>query len=360
MINDRRKAEKIRNMCSELQDFLSNKTKELLNFIFDGVYIVDLSRCIQFWNTGAEKITGYSAEEVVGHCCKDDILNHIDENGKLLCTDRCPLTSVFKTGEPIEQKIYPLHKSGYRFPTSTHIGAIKSNSGKIIGAIEVFRDISSEEKLLIMERKFAKLIKQYVSNATYDLVWKSAEEESDLLKATTKDLTVLFIDIVGFTSLSEKHTPDEIIEVLNSFFSITSHIIRIHTGDIDKFIGDCVMATFIDARDAVDTAKEILHDALPGLNASLRARGLPEINVRVGINSGNLVQGDIGSEDRKDMTVIGDVVNTASRVEGAAAPGTFLISESTLSRLDPGQAFAFFKEIRLKGKMVPVKLYRPV
>ena len=198
-------------MGDELQIFLSKETKDLLNFIFDGVYIVDTERRIEFWNMGAEKITGYLAEEVVGKFCKDDILNHIDENGTLICTEDCPLTKVIESGQPVEEKIYPLHKSGNRFPTSTHIGPIRNKGGKIIGAIEVFRDISYEEKLNIMERKFSKLIKQYVSDATYESVRKAAEEEINFLTATMKDLTVLFMDIVGFTTMSEKYTPEEIV-----------------------------------------------------------------------------------------------------------------------------------------------------
>jgi adenylate cyclase len=166
------------------------------------------------------------------------------------------------------------------------------------------------------------------------------------------------MDIVGFTTMSEKYTPEEIVEVLNSYFSFSSQIIRKRAGDIDKFIGDCVMATFIDAQDAVGTAKEIINNGLPRLNTALDSKGLPEINVRVGINSGKLVQGNIGSDDRKDMTVIGDVVNTASRVQEAAGPGNFLISESTLSRLDMSHEFDFFKEILLKGKTVPIKLFK--
>ena len=346
-------------MCDELQKILSKETKDLLNSIFDGVYIVDTERRITFWNMGAEKITGYTGEEVIGKFCKDDILNHIDENGTLVCTEDCPLSKVIESGEPVEEKIYPLHKSGNRFPTNTHIGPIRNEASKIIGAIEVFRDITADEKLHTMERKFSKLIKQYVSDATYDSVLKTVKDEGNLLTATMKDLTVLFMDIVGFTALSEKHSPEEIVESLNLYFSVSSHVIRQHTGDIDKFIGDCLMAIFIDAKDAVDAAKEIVQNSIPSLNNALNSKGLPKITVRIGINSGKLIQGDIGSDERKDMTVIGDVVNTASRVEGAAEPGNFLISESTLSRLDTSYEFEFYKEILLKGKTIPIKLYRP-
>ncbi len=343
-------------MNPELQEYLTQETRDMLNFIFDGVYIVDKKRTIHFWSKGAERITGYAPEEVIGKSCRDDILNHLDENGKLLCIRDCPLVRAIESDQNIEEKVYPMHKDGHRFPVSTHIGPIKTKEGKIIGAIEVFRDISAEEKLQRMDLKFKKLIRQYVSDATYDSVWNTVSENTSLT-ASTKDLTVLFIDIVKFTTLSETHAPEKVVDVLNLFFSLSSHIIRQHTGDIDKFIGDCSMAIFIDAQDAVNAAKEIVQKGLPDLNKMLILKGLPQINLRIGINSGRLVQGNIGSEERKDMTVIGDVVNTASRVQGEASPGNFLITESTLSRLDNLHEFVFAKEIILKGKSLPIKLY---
>ncbi len=344
-------------MNEELQAFLTEKTKNLLNFIFDGVYIVDTKRQICFWNKGAEKITGYTAEEVTGRCCRDNILNHIDENGMLMCFTDCPLAKTMRSGQFMEAKVYPLHKSGHRFPVSTHIGPIRGSAGNIIGGIEVFRDISVEEKLHNQERKFRKLIKQYVSDTTYESV-SNAVSNNAAVSARLKDLTVFFMDIVGFTTLSEMHPPEKVIAVLNFFFSLSSHIIRKHTGDIDKFVGDCAMAIFIDAQDAVNAAKEVIREGLPALNKTLNSKGLPEIRVRIGINSGKLVQGDIGSDERKDMTVIGDVVNTASRVESESEPGNFMITESTLARLDNPGEFEFSKELVLKGKLSPIKLYR--
>ncbi|MFA5137874.1 MAG: adenylate/guanylate cyclase domain-containing protein [Elusimicrobiota bacterium] len=341
----------------ELSEFLTEETKALLDFIYDGVYVVDTERRILFWSRGAELVTGHLADEVVGKCCRDNILNHIDEGGKLLCLDDCPLTVCMRERRREERKIFPLHRSGHRVPTMTHVAPIKDKAGGVIGAIEVFRDISAEEKYNILQRKFEKLIAQYVSKKTYESVLDAASKDG-VSTAAMKDLSVLFMDIVGFTTLSEKRKPGEIVDILNQLFSVTAHIIHQHTGDIDKFIGDCVMAVFIDAQDAVDAAKDILASGLPGLNKALRDKGFSPVQVRIGINSGQVLQGDIGSESRKDMTVIGDVVNTASRVEGAADPGGFLVSESAFSRLRKPEEFEFAKEIPLKGKSAPVRLFR--
>ncbi|MBF0410424.1 MAG: PAS domain-containing protein [Candidatus Riflebacteria bacterium] len=344
-------------MEKEMKEFLNEKTKELLNSMFDGVYIVDTFRKIVFWNKAAEKITGYKAHDVIGKSCRDNILNHIDENGNLLCVDSCPLQKSMDCACGCQGKVYPMTYSGQRITVSTNIGPIRDDTGKIIGGIEVFRDITSEEKLAIIQEKFQKMIKQYVSDSTFDSVINSVDQKA-VFTAGMKDLTVFFMDICNFTTMSEQMIPQDIVKLLNIFFANTSVVIKNNCGDIDKFIGDCIMATFVDAQDAVNVAKTITLTGISELNKSLNSMGLPSIKVRIGINSGNLVQGDIGSETRKDFTVIGDVVNTASRVESAAEQGSFLISESTLARLDKKNEFEFVKEILLKGKTTPIKLFK--
>lgn len=345
------------NSTEELSNYLTQETRELLNFVYDGIYVVDTKRKIVFWNKMAATITGYKACEVMGKSCKDDILNHIDENGVLVCKEDCPLLRAIYFDTQSEAKLYPLHKDKHRFPVSTHIGPIKNKNGRIIGAIEVFRDISTEERLHILQKKFEKLIKQYVSKTTYERIVESVSKDVPIM-ATYKELSILFIDIVGFTTISEKHKADEVVDILNSYFTLATQMIKQNLGDIDKFIGDCVMAVFIDAEDAVNVAKNFLFQGLPTLNNLLKSKGLPQINVRIGINTGKLVHGDIGSDDRKDMTVIGDAVNTASRIESLAEPGNFMISEGTLVQIKNQQEFEFAQEIQLRGKKRPIKLYR--
>lgn len=344
-------------MHDPLASFLSPEKQELLNFLYDAVYVVDNQRRIAFWNHGAEQLTGYQAPEVLGRSCREDILNHLDECGNLLCYEDCPLQHTLDSGEAQQVKVYPLHKEGHRIATSTQASAIRDEQGTIIGAIEVFRDITAEEKLKTLQEKFEKLIKQYVSDATYTSVREAAQGKRER-SAVSKDLTVFFMDIVGFTSLSEKLSPKEIVALLNRLFEVSARIIHQNLGDIDKFIGDCIMAVFIDADDAVKTAQTILAVGLPFLNQSLAEMGLPSINVRIGINSGLLVQGDVGSEERKDLTVIGDVVNIASRVESVARPGTYRISESTLARIAKPERFVLEDELLLKGKSQHVRVYR--
>lgn len=332
--------------------------RAVLDSLFDGVYIVDRDRNILLWNRGAEEITGYAASEVAGRPCHDNILNHIDENGRLLCFGGCPLEKSLETGEQVRAKIYPLHKSGRRFPVLTHISPLRNAQGTIVAAIEVFRDVSTEEDFRILQEKFNIIVKRYVSQTTYDEIIEQARSGAGT-NARTRELTVLYLDIVGFTALSEKHTPQEVVALLNNVFGMCDVITREHHGDIDKFVGDSIMAVFIDANDAAEAAARLQRDALPHYNETRLKEGQDPVLVRIGINSGHVVQGDIGTTDRKDLTVIGDVVNIAKRLESICPPGSVLVSDSTLARLSESLAARFRSkgDVSVKGREQPVRVF---
>ena len=330
----------------------------VLNDIFDGVYIVDKDRRILFWNKRAEEITGFSSQEVKGRYCHEAILSHIDSNGNPLCNGNCPLVRTLDTGERIEEKVYPCHKSGKRFPTLTHVAPIQNENGEIIAAIEVFRDISGEEEFRILQEKFNKLIAKYVSSSTLDDVMAKLNG-AEGARSNVRDLTILYLDVVGFTIFSEQHTAEEAVVLLNEVFGICEVITTEFHGDIDKFIGDCIMAVFIDANDAVNAAKQILR-ALQNLNKQRCSRGETPVAVRIGINSGLVIQGDVGMQERKDLTVIGDVVNTSARIQPIADPNSICISEATLVRLDDTENFDCIGSVNLKNKAEPTTLYKYV
>lgn len=117
------------------------KTEELylniINNLCDGVYFVDTERTIAFWNKAAEEITGYSAEEIIGRQCQNSMLNHIDTNGRPLCTLGCPLFATLIDGEQRKETVYVRHKKGHRFPIRVNIFPVWED-GKITGAIEIF------------------------------------------------------------------------------------------------------------------------------------------------------------------------------------------------------------------------------
>ena len=331
----------------------------MLNSLFDGVYIVDRERRILFWNRGAEELTGYTSEEVMDKRCSEDVLNHIDEEGRLLCKGRCPLARAITTGNDVREKVYPLCKNGRRFPVQTHVAPLRDRTGTIIGAIEVFRDVSREEDFRLLQEKFNALVRRYVSQTTYKEILAQAAGADT--RVASRDMTVFYLDIVGFTRLSEKSTPSEAVKLLNDVFGMCGVITREKHGDIDKFIGDAIMAVFIDANDAVEAAETLLREAFPCLNQQRAEAGLEPVHVRVGINSGIVVQGDVGTTDRKDLTVIGDVVNTAQRIESITPPNSLRISEATFSRLRPDveTRFRFDREAVLRNRQTPVRLFAP-
>ncbi len=118
----------------EAQDFY----KDLVDNLHDGVYFVDRERVITYWNKGAERITGYSATQAVGHACQANMLNHVTANGKSLCGDHCPLARVMEDGKVREAEIFLHHADGHRVPVLVRGAPVRDENGSIIGAVETF------------------------------------------------------------------------------------------------------------------------------------------------------------------------------------------------------------------------------
>lgn len=328
----------------------------VLDDLFDGVYIVDLHRTIVFWNKGAERITGFAADEVVGRFCGEEILHHIDEEGVALCGGACPLVRCLTAGEKYSAKVYPCHKSGRRFPVVTNVAPIRNESGEIIGAIEIFRDVSSEEEFRKLQQKFNNLMTLFFRPTALNEVLSQARAGGEL-ESRERDVTVMFLDIVGFTDFSERTSPADVVALLNDFFAVTEKVIRDHHGEIDKIIGDAVMAVFVDAADAVAAGGDLL-GAVREFNGHAAGAGREPIRIRIGAHSGIVVEGPIGGSDRKDMTIIGDVVNTAQRVERSCPPDAFCVSEAVYARLAQPGMLRFMERAEVKGKSHPINLYR--
>jgi diguanylate cyclase (GGDEF)-like protein/PAS domain S-box-containing protein len=120
--------------------------KGLLDSLFDGVYFVDCERRISYWNKGAEYITGYAADEVIGKQCFENILEHVDDEGRSLCFDGCPLSQTLGDSQRREAEVYLMHKEGYRVPVSVRVAQIRDDSGHVVGAVEVFSNISAKKR----------------------------------------------------------------------------------------------------------------------------------------------------------------------------------------------------------------------
>lgn len=116
--------------------------KEIVDNLYDGVYIVDRDRVITYWNTGAERLTGYGADEVIGRSCRDNLLNHVTPDGTLLCQASCPLLATMEDGSPREANVFLHHAEGHRVPVSLRCAPLRDDQGEVIGAVETFtRDV---------------------------------------------------------------------------------------------------------------------------------------------------------------------------------------------------------------------------
>jgi len=180
-------------------------------------------------------------------------------------------------------------------------------------------------------------------------------------------MTVLFSDVRGFTTLSEGLNPKELSELMNMFLTPMTRVIHEQRGTIDKYMGDAIMAFWgapIDdvnhARNAVD-AGMLMIEKLEEVNAAFASRGWPEIRIGVGINTGVMSVGNMGSEFRMAYTVLGDAVNLGSRLEGLTKGYgvSVIVSEST-KRAVPEYAYRELDRVRVKGKDKPVAIYQPL
>ncbi|HEX9860627.1 MAG TPA: adenylate/guanylate cyclase domain-containing protein [Nitrospirota bacterium] len=199
---------------------------------------------------------------------------------------------------------------------------------------------------------------RYHSPAVVEHILRECEDEAELLAASEKEVTVLFSDIKGFTSISEKLTPTEVSELLNEYFTKMTDIVFEFGGSLDKYIGDAVMALFgapfAGEEDAVNAVR-----AAVKMQAVLNKKpaGLEGLSVRIGINTGVVVAGNIGSPRRMDYTVIGDAVNVAQRLESIAKPGQVLIGGSTYERVKDRFLLNEIGRQHVKGKDEEVVIY---
>lgn len=187
------------------------------------------------------------------------------------------------------------------------------------------------------------------------------------LGGVNQEVTVMFADIRGFTTMSETMEPGRVVEILNEYFTRVTDVIFDNGGTLDKYIGDAVMAVFgapiskgNDAAAAVNSAMQIQR-LLVELNRDAAARNWPELRVGIGINTGNAIAGNIGSPRRLDYTVVGDAVNTAQRLMTNAAGGQILISESTAKKLGKtGKTTDLERlpEMKVKGRSEAVPVFR--
>lgn len=215
------------------------------------------------------------------------------------------------------------------------------------------------------KRELANLFGTYVPPELVDEMVKDPDSYS--MKATTKELTVMFCDMRGFTQMSETMEPTQLQALLNSVFSRLTDLIRSNRGTIDKYMGDCVMAFWgapVDTPDhaslAVKTALEMAN-AVRKLNEEHRTKGLPEIGIGIGLNTGTMCVGDMGSDIRRSYTVIGDSVNLGSRLEGLSKTyGVDIVVSESTRKLANDFVWQELDKVRVKGRDNAVAIFWPL
>jgi adenylate cyclase len=214
------------------------------------------------------------------------------------------------------------------------------------------------------KRKMKRLFGQYVSKDVYEQL--VANPELARLGGQRREMTVLFSDIRGFTTVTERGQPEEIVGMLNEYFTRMVDIVFRHRGTVDKFVGDMVMALFgapLDDPDhadhAVQAALEMIAE-LQQLNKGWKAQGrYAELDIGVGVNTGTMIAGNIGSSAIMSYTVIGDAVNLGSRLESLNKQyGTrIIVSDATRRRLKGRYLYRPLGEVVVKGKTEPVAIF---
>jgi PAS domain S-box-containing protein len=260
-------------------------------------------------------------------------------------------------------------KDGDEMDYSLNITPLRGKRGRHEGITLLFADQTKERELkkkmnvAVEERRYVKdMFARYLSNE----VVENLMENPDLVKpgGDKKTATVLFADIRGYTSFSENKEPEYIIGVLNEYFSEAVEIIIKYRGYIDKFIGDAIMAAWgvpmmseeQDAELAVSCALEIQELVSSGKRRFFRGDA-SKLRIGIGMHTGPLVAGNLGSDRRMDYSVIGDTVNVAARLEGVAGAGEVVITKATRDLLNPGFKLEEREPVRVKGKNEPIQIF---
>jgi len=331
-------------------------SKNLMDNVFasiaSGVITTDVMDKITLFNRAAASILGVPAEQSIGSSYHD-VLHALEESLQ-------PLVEEVKVKEQeyIAYEIEPELPHRGTMSLSMNLSPLKDAQEETLGVAIVIDDLT-EKKRFERERS---MVKRYLPS---ELVDRLADLKELRLGGTRQLTTTFFADIRGFTTYSEQHDPEHVVEVLNNYFSMAAKIIRANKGIVDKYLGDAVMAHFgtplrpiaDHALQAVRTAWAIkqkmdeYHKSVPPAD---------RLSFGMGVNTGEAVVGNVGGEDQMEYTPIGDAVNLAKRLQESAKPGQILLSQSTYERVKDHVKVNTLQPIQVKGRTAFEQVYELV
>jgi len=226
--------------------------KDLIDNLYDGVYFVDRERMINYWNKGAERITGYEADKVVGRYCRDNILNHVTANGTQLCMTNCPLAACMQDGNIREAEVFLHHADGHRVPVIVRAAPLRDKQGNIIGAVETF---SNNAAFITTRRELREMRHNAFTDRLTDIGNRRYLEGR--LRAVIADFNhtngggagLLFIDVDHFKNINDAYGHEVGDKVLHMVASSLKHNLRA-TDMLGRWGGEEFIAIVYDTPDA--------------------------------------------------------------------------------------------------------------
>ncbi len=335
---------------------MKNFNENILTSIASGVITTGGDNRVVSFNDSAARIFGISPTRAVGMSV-EALFSQLE-----LSELAGKITAIKKSGEHFQEMNVTasgpggdelsLNVSVTPFSGGQDPGGLETDSGA--GLVISLENVSEGARI-------KDTLRRYVSANVADMVL--AEGHQLVLGGKLSEVTVLFADIRGFTSLSERRSPQEVVELLNSYFDLIIDVVFRYNGTVDKIVGDEIMVLFgapfpleDDTERAVRCAMEMLAE-LEKYNAARTGSGQDPLKIGIGLNRGNVISGNIGSAKHMDYTVIGDAVNLASRLVDNAAPGQILLTRSVAGQLGEEFPCRRIGEIMVKGKRKPVEIF---
>ena len=321
--------------------------ESIMGSIATSVITMNLLGEIDSVNKAGVELLGKKPNEIIG-----EHYSYLFSKDKGLCA---AIESAELELESFSELGVPLLSKSRNTIVNFSVAPLTDQKGDHLGAVVAIEDITEQSKI-------KNTFKRYVSKSVVDQLLDDDQKLN--LGGEERDVTVLFSDIRGFTAMSEKMTPKEVVRTLNSYFSEMIDIIFKYDGTLDKIVGDELMVVFgapisrdDDAERAVKTAVGMV-EALRKFNEKREKQNKVPINAGIGINKGKVISGNIGSKDQMDYTVIGDTVNLGARLCSFAGPLKIIISQSVKDEIGDLYKTRKLDAIKVKGKRKPVEIFK--